>query len=400
MKRLLVIVFCLVVGLGAFSASAQDQTSTLPSTSRGTFLKLMAVQKLWEEEDYTAAIAELEAYSPEVREDPYEFALINQYLANTAILAGDNNRAKLAVEEALSAGELPPQMKANLDLFYGQLLIGDEEFEKALSHLEDWLGITQTPPLPGQIFYVAYANFMTGNLPRAQTLIERAIEEQPEHSEQWDRVYYQILYDQRKYDAALDVILGLLDRGPANDSYWRLLVNHYMQQEESRNALSAMVIANLQNPMTQEADLKRLVSLYGYVEIPEKAARLLESYIADERVTKDPETLRQLGDLWLMSREREKAKVVLQEAAKVAPDGRTYQLLGGIYFEDEQWEDAYSAYLEALDLGGLTDPDQIRLLVGISAYRAGMTQEARTALEAAAETEEYRSQARSLLRRL
>ena len=400
MRHLLLVFLSFGALLAGADAWAQGTTSTLPTTSRSTFLKLMAVQKLWEEENYTAAIAELEEHAAGVRDDPYEYALTNQYLANTAILAGDNNRAKVAVEQALSVGNLPAQMKANLDLFYGQLLIGDEEFEKALTHLEDWLAVTETPPQPGQIFYVAYANFMMEKLPRAQTLIERAIDEQPVHSEQWDRVYYQILYDQRKYDEALDVILGLLNRDPADDGYWRLLVNHYMSQEESRNALSAMVIANLQNPMTQEADLKRLVSLYGYVEIPEKAARLLESYIASETITKDPETLRQLGDLWLMARERDKAKVVLQEAAEVAPDGRTYQLLGGIFFEDEQWKDAYSAYLEALDLGGLTDPDQIQLLVGISAFRAGMMPEARVALEAAAKSDEYRSQARSLLRRL
>ncbi len=395
--RVVMLVGALVIG--ATTALAQGGSS-LPSTSRGTFLKLTEVQKLWEDENYEAAIAELQELVERVRDDAYEYALANQYLAHTRILNGDNAGARQAVEEALSGAEVPLPMQSSLNLFYGQLLIGDEEFESAKTHLEFWFENTDIPPVPGQIFYLAYANYMTGDLPRARMFIERTIEEGGKPNDQWERIYYQILFEQGEYDLALDVIMGMLNRVPANDGYWRLLVNHYMQREENRDALAALVIANLQNPMTQEADLKRMVSMYGYVEIPEKAARLLESYMVDERVTRDADTLRQLGDLWLMAREREKAKDVLQEAASVAPDGRTYQLLGGIFFEDEQWDDAYAAFLEALDQGGLANPPQVQLLAGISAYRAGMNREARIALEAAAESDDLRAQAEGLLRRL
>jgi tetratricopeptide (TPR) repeat protein len=390
----------ILAALGA-NALAQQQTSTLPSTSRSTFLKLTEVQELWEKEDYATAIRELEALAAEVRDNDYEYALTNQYLANTSILAGDPERAKQAIEVALSTRDIPPPMKADLDLFYGQLLIGDEEYERALKHLEDWLAYPAAlDPLPRQIFYVAYANYMTGNLPRAQTLIERAMEEARQPNDQWERVYYQILMDQGKYARALEVIMAMLNRQPGEDGYWRLLVNHYMQREDNRKALAALVIADLQNPMTSAADRQRLVSLYGYVEIPEKAARLLERYLADESLPRDAETLSRLADLWTMARERDKAKAVLLEAAEVAPDGRTYRRLGGIYFEEEQWRDAYAAYLEALDQGGLKEPAQVQMLAGVSAYRAGMTREARVALEAAAEYEEYRAQAEALLRRL
>lgn len=391
----------LLVTVAAPGAFAQQQQSTLPSTSRGTFLKLTEVQELWETEDYATAIAQLEALADEVRDDPYEYALTHQYLAHTSILAGDNDRAKDAVRVALSSGDVPAPMKADLDLFYGQLLIGDEEFELARSHLEDWLAYTEGPePAPRPLFYVAYANYMTGNLPRARTLIERAIEAARQPNDQWERVYYQILFDLGEFAGARQVIVRMLKRRPAEDSYWRLLVNHHMQREESRDALAALVLANLQNPMTSEPDRRRLVSLYGYVEIPDKAARLLEAYIADESVTRDADTLRQLGDLWIMARERNRAVSALQAAAEMAPDGQTYQRLGGIFFEDERWRDAYSAFIRALDYGGLKDPANVQMLAGVSAYRAGMSREARVALEAAAESDRYRAQARALLRRL
>ena len=55
--RVVVLIGTLLVG--ATTALAQGGSS-LPSTSRGTFLKLTEVQKLWETENYEAAIAELQ----------------------------------------------------------------------------------------------------------------------------------------------------------------------------------------------------------------------------------------------------------------------------------------------------------------------------------------------------
>mgnify|MGYP002621970008 CR=1 FL=1 len=400
MRDCLRIAALLLALLATDAALAQRQTSTMPTTSRGTFLKLTGAQELWEEERYTDAQALLRELAAKVADNPYEFALVHQYLANTSILAGDTDGARAAVERALAVTELPVPMRANLSSFYGQLLVGEQEFEAALPHLEYWYENAEGAPAPSQIFYVAYANYMVGKLPRAQVQIERAIAEVDTPNEQWERVYYQILFDQKLYDRALGVVLGMLERQPAEDGYWRLLANHFVTQEESRRALAALVIANLQNPMTEPVDLRRLVSLYGLVEIPEKAARLLQDYLADERLPSDPETLRQLGELWLLARERARAKTVLEDAAQLAPDGRTYRLLAGIFFEDEDWDEAFESYEEALRLGGLKDAAQVELLAGITAFRAGRPRDARPHLEAAAESEDYREQAEMILQRL
>jgi tetratricopeptide (TPR) repeat protein len=143
-----------------------------------------------------------------------------------------------------------------------------------------------------------------------------------------------------------------------------------------------------------------MVSLYGHVEIPEKAARLLEQWMADGSLERTPDNLRRLGDLWLLARERARAKAALLEAAGVAPDGRTYELLGGIYLQDEEWERAHEAFAEALALGGLNNPDRVHLLAGLSAQRAGRYAEARESLERAKASEPFRRQAEALLRQL
>ena len=72
----------------------------------------------------------------------------------------------------------------------------------------------------------------------------------------------------------------------------------------------------------------------------------------------------------------------------------------GIYFEDEEWLLAYDAYQNALTQGELEEPSRVSLLAGISAYRAGNDDDARAALEQAAEDDELRAQAESVLRQL
>ncbi len=126
----------------------------------------------------------------------------------------------------------------------------------------------------------------------------------------------------------------------------------------------------------------------------------MEQWIGEERIAPDAEALKQLGNLWLMSRERSNAISVLTEAAAIAPDGKTYELLGGIYFEEEDWPAAYASYQSALREGELDEPSQVSLLAGISAYRAGLNDEARDALEIAAENEDLKDQAESILNNL
>ena len=55
-----------------FAVQALSEPAATPSPSRSTFVKLMKVQEYWEEEDYDAAIAELEQASHALSKVLYE----------------------------------------------------------------------------------------------------------------------------------------------------------------------------------------------------------------------------------------------------------------------------------------------------------------------------------------
>ena len=369
------------------------------SVTRATFNALEDVQQLMEAEQYQEAKAGLEALVVNTRDLPYDFAVANQYLAHTSILLDDTDRARTALEAALEVSELPVETRTDLNIFYGTILLGDEEYERAKGVLEDWFAAAEKPK-PGQIFSVAYANYMSGDKLRAEFLIERVLGMSAELKDSWYQLYYQILFDLKKFEAAENVLKGLVWRNPASVAFWRMLVSHYLQLEDSSKALATFMVAFQSNLVDKESDLEQIISLYGYVDVPEKAARLLEQWIADGKLPGDADTLKQLGSMWLLARERENALHVLERAADLAPDGRTFEMLGGIFFEDENWSKSYAAYQRALSVGGLEDPLRISLLAGISAFQSGNKEDARQALQVAAQSDEYRAQAESLIRQL
>jgi len=379
--------------------------ATLPAlaygqASRSTFLKLMDIQEFWEEENYTEAIAELDELLEKTRGDPYDYALANQYLAHTCVLADCPERIRPALEEALRQPDLPPETMLTLTLFYAQVVLVDEDFETARRYFEDWLALGPEKPDPQQLFSASYANYMTKNFERADELLVTAIAEEKNPPANWYRLRYQALMELERYGTAEEVVMGLVSRSPTEEDFWRLLANHYLRLEDGRKALSVMSIAYTEGLLSEPADARRIVSLYGFVEVPERAARMLDELIEQSILDADFETLRQLGDLWLLSRERDKAIGVLKEAAQLAPDSETHELLGSIYFEDEQWALAHEAFLEALARGGADENERLYLLAGISAARAGLKAEARSSLEEAMKIDEFRRQAQSVLRSL
>jgi tetratricopeptide (TPR) repeat protein len=385
---------CLALLLLANLAMAQ-------SVTRSTFRAVEDIQELIEEERHEEAMAELDKLVIETKGIPYDYAIANQYLAHTSVVLDQPAKARKALEEALTVDELPHELLANLKLFYGTILLGDEEFDAAVGVLEEWL-IMVDRVLPRQIFSVAYANYMNGAPERAETLMARIFDADPRPLIQssWYQVYYRVLFDLKKYRAAEELLLELLSIYPGKEQYWRLLASHYLQLEESNDALAAFMVAYWNKLIKDAGDLQRIVSLFGFVDVPERAARLLETWLDEKKIPEDADSLKQLGNLWLLARHRDNAKTALEKAARTGADGRIYQMLGGIHFEDEDWSEAHAAYKRALRLGGLDEPLRVSLLAGISAYRAGMREEAKSALKDAATSGKYKLQAESLLKRL
>ena len=276
--RLCAIILLLVV---AVPAPAQQ------AVSRSTFMRLMDVQELWEDDRYPEAIEKLEALAAATRQKPYDFAVTNQYLAHTAIMMGEHERARPALEAALATAGLPDTLVGELKMFYAQIVIGDEDYELAKRMFDDWLAIAETEPTPAQLFSVGYANYMADYLAESRDYVGRAVAQASVPPDSWLRIYYQILFDSKAYEDARQIAVDLLNRAPSNEQYWRLLASHHLRLEDYEEAVSIAEVAMHAGSMQSEADLRRVVSMYSQVLVPEKAARRLASWLDEDKIEAD-----------------------------------------------------------------------------------------------------------------
>ena len=274
-------------------------TAHAQSVSRPTFLALQKVQELSEAEQYEEAKVALEELLTKVKPNSYDFAITNQYLAHTSVMLDDSRTARTALEAALATTELPEELRLDMNLFYGTVLIGDEEFELARRALEEWFAAAPRPK-PSQIFSLAYANYMSDDLERAEHLVARAIGEAPQPPESWYQLYYRVLLELKKFEVAEAVLLGMLERNPTSRLYWRMLASHHLQLERSSEALAAIMVAYTGSLIDDTKDLEQIVSLYSYIDVPEKGARMLEEWMGEEKLPEDAETLKQLGNMGIL----------------------------------------------------------------------------------------------------
>ena len=126
-------------------------TAGAQSVTRPTFRALEEVQLMMEAEQFSDAVVKLEALAIETARNPYDFALTSQYLAHASVMLGDQDRARSALEAALAIEDIPDDLRGNMNLFYGTILIGDEEYELARDALAQWFAKAELPT-PSQIF--------------------------------------------------------------------------------------------------------------------------------------------------------------------------------------------------------------------------------------------------------
>ncbi len=388
-------IFILVACLSLLAANAWGQAA-----SRSTYLRVTKVQEAWDAQNYDEALLIIEELIEKTRGDSYDHALVHQYLARHCVLADCPERIRPALDVAMAQKDLPDEMITMLYLFYAQVVLSEGDYAVAADYYERWLASTIMDPGPEHLFSASYANFEIKNYDRAEELVVRAIENGKPALLNWSQLRYEILMAMERPGDAESVAAALVEEHPTSEKAWQLLGNHYLRIEEMERALPIFAIAWSQGILRTDMDAKRIVSLYSYVETPERAARLMESLVEDAFIEEDFDTLKRIGELWLLSRERTKAIAALSKAADFAEDGKTDEMLAGIHFEEEQWVEAHARYLRAIERGAAEENSRIHLLAGVAAWRAGMNSEARVSLNEALKHDDVSNQARSVLRQM
>ncbi len=398
----------------AFAHGGDDEYSSGPSGGggdtgdSGMFISeelgrsLGAVHALLEKNQFNEAVARLEALDAHSDSyNNYENAVLHQNLGYAYASMSDYHKAAEAFEESLSFKALPKETAFAVMQNLGQLYIATEQYDKGIAVLEDWMKqVASNDIRPQMRALLGNAYLHKQDYAKATAQFKQAIAAEARPEKSWLQLLA-ATYQQWGHNAEM---VGVLQQGlalyPDDRVFWQQLAAAYRQMHDDNKAAAALALS-CNAGLCEAKDIGYLARLYLYLGAPFKSADLLDTALHDGRIKGDEDDWLLLAQSWQQAHELDKAEQGYIEAAKQAKSsGNADFLLGQIYIQQEKWQAAAAAMAAALKKGQLTSPGRAQLLLGVSHYYLGHTEQALIAVETATRYPDVEKEARRWLQQL
>ncbi len=268
--------------------------------------------------------------------------------------------------KALSYNALPQKVTHELQYSTAQLLIHIDKPKEGLTYLSKWLANEANPKADAYIL-AATAYYYTENYKQLIVHAEKALALIKKPPVNWYELLLAGYYELKDYKGATSVLENIIIKYPEKSYYWLQLAGIYQQIEQEEKALALYELAYAKGILNKGEKIQ-LIKRYRYMDMPFKAATLIEKEMAIGDLKADKETLSLLVDSWVLAEETDKAKSVFLEIITRFDDDRARLRLGQIYIDDEEWSEA----LKILDVKLQTEDkkliSKINLLLGIAQY--------------------------------
>ena len=379
-------------------ASKDDDTKTkqAQAVSKEVYEKIQKAQEAVEAKDYRGALDMLQRlYNPDKLTE-YEQANVLNYLGFVHYNMDDIKNATLTYEKMLRIPTLEPQMAKQTTLTMAQLYMMEENYPKALQTLDKWF-LLESNPGPDQ--YVLKAQIMY-NLNRykeminpIETAMKVARERDKPVKEDWWNLLNFAYFQEENYTKVRDIQKTLLQTWP-KARYWKSLAGAYTELGEDEKLIYAYDAAHTQGMLEKPQEFVTMAQLYLQAEVPYKAAMLMQEKMDAGVVPKTEKNYRLLSQAWTLAQEDSKAIPALKAAAELAEDGELDARLANAYLNISEYGDCVTAGNTAVRKGGLRNPDNIQITIGMCLYNLRRYDDAKDAFNAAAKVPRSQKTAR------
>jgi tetratricopeptide (TPR) repeat protein len=334
------------------------------------------------------------------RLNPAERSRIAQLLAAIDQAEGNLGAAREHLLEAIADGGLTPEEATKVRYQVAQLYIAEEKWGEGARLLEEWLQTVEEPgPAPYYLLGIAY--YQLQDYERAVSPAEKAVDLAEQPQENWLQLLLALRIQREEYALAAPVLEKLVSSYPDKKTYWIQLSSVHAALGDYSDAVAVLQLAMNAGLLTEEQDQRRLAELLAHVGIPFRGGRILAASMeSSEKLRSDGGAQELLGNCWIAAREYAKAIVPLERAAELAPSGDLYVRLAQVEVQREDWQRAAIALERAIEKGGLSNPANAELLLGIAFYSSAKLDEAKAWFERAASDEGYRAQAEGWLKQI
>ena len=297
-------------------------------------------------------------------------------------------------------------------LSLAQLNMVQENYDKGIELILQWMSevekvTAQSYSLLGQAYY------QTGDYNKSLSALETAVsmaeEEGYKPRENWYVLLAACIGELKKDIGEKESLLRqigiyeiLVNLYPKK-LYFIQLGGSYGQLGREKDYMITLKTAYQKDFLDKESEYLVLSQLLLLNKNPYWAAEVLVSgqkkmvTIVDDKtkeekivpVVKDTEkNLKLLADSWRMAQEIDKAIPVLEKAAKISKDGKSYVLLGNLYLSEDRVDKAVEAIKKGLEKGKITKLSEVYLTLGQAYFELQKFDEAKKNFRIAARDKE------------
>ncbi|MGH8631320.1 MAG: tetratricopeptide repeat protein [Burkholderiales bacterium] len=356
-----------------------------------TFRRLERIMVAVVKGEYVDSEKKLLELSENVSGD-YEKAVVMQTLAYVYAMQNKHGQSIKAYEEALATGALPQQQHEQMMLNVAQLYLSINQDEKGVQALNKYIQESCNPTPDAHIMLGSiYADRKQWRDSLKHTDLALIKAKAPKES--WLQLKLALHFELKEFPACSEVLVALIAMAPMKESYFKQLHGILNEIKRDNDALAVLALAERRGFVDEEPEFRLLSDMYMLMEIPVKAAQVLERGLAAKKVEPNEKNLERLANAWFQAREYGKSEAAMARAAQASGKGELWKQLASIQMEKEDWQSALESLKKAKQKGGNKNPGEVDFLTGVSATRLKQWKTAETALRAAMEHEKYVKQA-------
>ncbi len=372
--------------------SNSTQTKQAQAVSKEVYDRIQKAQERVDEKDYQGALRLLNGlYNPDKLTE-YEQANVLNYIGFVYYNMEDTPNAIRTYERMVQIPTLEPQLLKQTTYTLSQLYTMEEQYQNALNKLDQYF-VMETNPAPEPFILKAQNLYQVQRYTDMIEPIENAMKVAQAREKPVKEDWYVLLnfayFNDENYAKVRDIQKTLLANWPKK-RYWLSLAGAYTELGQDDKLITSYYSAFTQDMFEKENEFVTMAQLLMQREVPYQAGSILETEMESGRVAKNAKNYRLLSQAWQLSMEDEKAIPALTEAARMSSDGEVDVRLGNAYLNTAQYEDCTSSVRSGIRKGGLKNPDNAHISLGMCLYNLKQYRPAIEAFQVAARTEKSR----------
>lgn len=366
----------LSLGLGAAVRAADQPKHTV---SREIGKDLQAAQKADQSGHYQEALEHLQKANAYSKKTPYDQHVINELSRYAYLKTRDYSAAIKPMESLIDDGFTDPAEVKSLIKDLGVIEYQNKNYDKAIEYgeraVKGGFADATTDTLVSQAYYLK--GDYKDSLRFTRNLVDEQIKggEAPKESELEIILNSCLkLSDQQCATRALERMVTYYPK----PEYWQNLITEMYNTKEANNNDSDMLniyrLANDVGAMKQPREYNEMAQLSLELGYPGEAERVLEKGFG-QNVFNDTQSRDRAQRLLNKAKKEavpdEASLPKLQQEAARASSGEKDVAVGTAYLSYQKYDQAVQALQQGIAKGGLKDPAQAQLLLGIAELKAG-----------------------------